>query len=95
MTVKKIVADQFIKDITERPGDFELDEFHVHDKKTNRSWWIANKGYGFKLETPFQFKIGNVGLGFSWHGRRCYRAYLRLLSHRVKKLLGSEQSDGR
>lgn len=83
MSAKRDLANMFISDLEERPGDFTSSDFEVSDRKTGRVWWIANKGYGFALRRPVEFKVGNIGGLYSYHGGRCYRAYQRWLVNRM------------
>jgi len=65
---QRLVVDQLIHDLKNRPQDFECTEHHLIDKKTSHKYWIANGAPYCGLDKPYQFGFG------LWHGLRFYRA---------------------
>lgn len=72
---RKKLAEQFIQDITNRPQDFFLGPFRLHDSKTSRDWWIGTSLFGFELYEPFQASLGFRRYRCWWHFRKWKKLY--------------------
>lgn len=55
---EKLVVDQLIKDLRERPEDFKCGEHTLDDSKTGIQYWISNGFFSAGIHRPYEMKFG-------------------------------------
>lgn len=84
--VKKMLVDEFIYGLENRPSDFYIDQSHYRlvDSKTKQHWWIGNSCYGFQYlgvdwqKSPLVTGDRSRIWEFGWlHQRRAWKAFER------------------
>lgn len=99
MNHRKLLADYFIKQITERPEDFlYASDCCIFDTKKDQKWWIWSGASFFRLHYSkgeyVKDVYGLIGrMPFGWQGTRCWWAYKRWTKRYKKKFLEQERKN--
>lgn len=64
----RLLVNQLIKDLHDRPEDFTCDEHHLRDTKTSHQYWIPSGVGYYRMEAPYKVDFG------LWHGWRFGKA---------------------
>lgn len=62
----KLIVDQLIADLRDRPADFVCSEYTLDDSKTNMSYWVANGRFSAGIYTPYKLWFGFIQ-GYRFH----------------------------
>jgi len=55
----KLIVDQLIHDLQNRPKDFQCYTFELHDNKTGFSYWVSEHGEK-GMHKPFKLSFGFI-----------------------------------
>ena len=85
----KIVVDELIKAMMDRPQDFRIGEHTMDDKKSGMQFWIANTRFDGGVYHPYTMKFG---MRQSW---RFHRALKSLKAYKAATAIrgGSQRLD--
>lgn len=62
----KLVVDQLLIEMRDRPNDFKCDDCVLLDTKTNIQYWITNLFFDAGIYKPYEMKFGFIQ-GWRFH----------------------------